>query len=94
LQLVSDYEDGTPTTSLTQKYKLGKGTVIRLLHDNGVPLRNQPLAPDQRTEAIALYQQGWSLAKVGSQFDREHTVIRNVLKKAGIPRRDSHGRTR
>jgi hypothetical protein len=32
--------------------------------------------------------------RVGRRLDREHSVIRDVLKRAGIPRRDSHGRVR
>jgi hypothetical protein len=58
------------------------------------PLRSQSLTVGQRKEAIRLYQEGWSLARVGQQFGRQHTVIRDVLVRAGILRRDSHGRER
>jgi hypothetical protein len=69
-------------------------TVLGLLETNGVPRRNQPLRPEQVAKAIALYKRGRSLTKVGRHFGREYTVIRDVLKRTGIPRWDSHGRER
>ena len=91
-QIAADYEAGMSTQQLMAHYQLGKGTVLRLLRSQGVDIRNQSLTPQQCEEAITLYLDGWSLAKVGRHFDREHTVIRDVLVRAGIPRRDSHGR--
>lgn len=93
-QLVADYQTGAPSTELMERYQLGKGTVLRILDDNGVTRRRQAMTADQAADAIALYLSGWSLAKVGRHFGREHTAIRDVLERAGIPRRDSHGRDR
>ena len=39
-QLVKDYRDGIPTTRLTARYRLAKGTVLKLLRDHGVTIRN------------------------------------------------------
>ena len=91
-QLVADYENGLASPDLMIKYNLGKGTVLRLLRAQGVEVRNQSLTIEQIEEAIRLYLEGWSLAKVGGHFGREHTVIRDVLMRAGIPRRNAHGR--
>lgn len=93
-QLVADYQAGTPSTQLIVTYKLGKGTVLRLLRNQGVQLRNQPMAPTQVEQAIQLYGQGLSLAAVGQRLGFDHTAIRNALARAGVPRRDSHGRPR
>jgi hypothetical protein len=93
-QLVADYEAGATSLDLMASYSLGKGTVLRLLRQHGATLRQQPLTTEQIAKSIELYQQGWSLAKIGRLFGREHTVIRAVLVRAGIPRRDSHGRQR
>jgi hypothetical protein len=35
-RLVADYNAGVPTTQLTKKYELGKGSVLRLLSDAAV----------------------------------------------------------
>jgi hypothetical protein len=93
-QLVADYQSGMATTRLTSKYNLGKGTVLRLLRSHGVTLRHQPLTPAQIAEAIQLYKQGWSLARVGAHLGREDSLIWLTLKRAGVPRRDSQGRER
>jgi hypothetical protein len=89
--------DGVPLAGgvpLTTTYHLGKGTVLRLLRKAGVTLRQQPLTDDQINRAVQFYEQGCSLTQVGEHLGRDHTVIWNALKQAGIPRRDSHGRPR
>ena len=92
-QLVTDYEAGTPTTELTHRYKLGKGSVLRLLDAHGAPKRRQRLEPAEIAEVVRLYGQGWSLARIGARFNRHHSVILRILDRAGVPRR-SHGRSR
>jgi hypothetical protein len=57
------------------RYSLGKGTVIRLLRSQGVTLRHRSLTEDQVLQAIPLYQQGWSLAKVGQHFGWDDSLI-------------------
>jgi hypothetical protein len=39
-QLVADYRDGVPTTRLTTKYGLAKGTVSKLLREHGATVRS------------------------------------------------------
>ncbi len=43
-QLVQDYEAGVPTTQLTKKYGIGKGTVLKLLRDHDVRVQRQGLS--------------------------------------------------
>lgn len=74
--------------------RVHKHTVSKILHDLAIPLRRQSMTAAEQAEAIQLYQQGWSLARLGRHFGRAHTVVRDVLERAGIPRRDSHGRPR
>jgi len=93
-QLVQEYQDGTPTTTLTKRYQLGKGTVLRLLASQGVSMRRQSLTPEQILEAARLYGSGLSLAQVGHQLGCDHGAVWRALKAAGIPMRDSHGRER
>jgi hypothetical protein len=91
-QLVADYQAGIPTTQLMKLYGLGKGAVLRLLEANDVPRRRQGLTAGQAHEAVLLYQQGWSSLKIGQHFGKDHGVVLRALKRAGIERRDSHGR--
>ncbi len=89
-----------PTTApvfqpqLTNKYNLGKGTVLRLLRGHNVQLRKQPLTANQVSQAIQLYQQGLSLAYVGERLGRDQSTIHDALRRAGVPRRDPHQRRR
>jgi hypothetical protein len=68
-------------------YNLGKGTVLRLLRDHGVQLRNQRMTPAEVAQAIQLYQTGNSLAAVGAKLGYDHGTIWQALKQAGVPRR-------
>ena len=75
-------------------YNLGKGTVLRLLRDHGVRLRNQRMTPADVAQAIQLYQAGNSLAIVGAKLSYDHGTIHRALRRADISMRDSHGRDR
>lgn len=93
-QLVAEYEAGADTTELVAIYGIGKGSVIRLLHDQGVPMRRQGMTEEQHKEVARLYQQGDSLATVGRQLGFDAQTIRRALLGAGVRMRDSHGRER
>ena len=57
-QLVADYEAGAPSTELMVRYRLGKGTVLQLLREHDVKLRNQGARNFSLEQAIELYQAG------------------------------------
>jgi hypothetical protein len=40
-RIVAEYVAGAPTTALTGRYRIGKGTVLRLLREHGVRIRHQ-----------------------------------------------------
>ncbi len=73
---------------------VGKGTVLRLLREQGIQLRNQRMMPTEIEPAIQLYQAGHSLAVVGTKLGYDHGTIWRALKRAGVAMRDSHGRER
>lgn len=83
-QLAADYESGRSTTWLMQTYGLGKGTVLGLLEEYGVQLRNQGVPPDQLDEIIRLYRSGLSLAKVAASFGCSAETARRALMAAGV----------
>jgi hypothetical protein len=66
--------------------------VLGILERHGVKRRNQPLTAEQCETAIQLYQQGRSLARIGREFGKAHTVVRDVLIRAGMPRHGPHER--
>jgi len=82
--LINDYELGFPSTHLMKKYGLGKGTVLNILSEAGVPLRNQGLSTDQLAQAIELYKAGRSLKAIGHKFGCDAETVRKALKTAGV----------
>jgi hypothetical protein len=86
-QLVADYEAGQSTPTLVKRYGLAKGTVLKLLKEHGITMRHQQMTEAEIIETIDLYQQGWSLARIGQHFGRNPSIIQGVLKRAGVARR-------
>jgi len=92
-QLVADYEAGSPSTQLMTTYGLGKGTVLRLLRKHGAKLRGQGVRSINLRRAIELYQVGWSLKRLGAEFDCEAETVRKLLRAAGVQMRSPHDRS-
>lgn len=40
-RIVAEYQSGTSTTRLTVRYHIGKGTLLRLIHESGVTVRRK-----------------------------------------------------
>jgi len=86
-QLASEYEAGDTTLVLMERYGLSKTAVLKVLRDNDVVIRRQPLTQEQVSEAIRLYTSGSSLARVASQMSLPSESIRRALDSAGVKRR-------
>lgn len=91
-ELIKQYESGKSSYELAKVYGINKGSVIRLLRDAGVSIRNQGLTTKKVAEATQLYESGLSLAKIGTHFGVDHGTIWRALKKQGVTMRDTHGR--
>jgi hypothetical protein len=91
-QILADYRSGLPSTILGRRYGIASGTVVALLRQHGVVVRQQPMTPAECREASRLYSLGWPLAKIGSKLGRPPNSIRNALSQAGIPRRSPNFR--
>ncbi|MDO3175911.1 helix-turn-helix domain-containing protein [Mycobacteroides abscessus] len=91
-EIVARYEAGEPSTALAAAVGISKGSVIRLLRNAGVCIRNQGLSVDQIAEAISLYANGKSLAYIGEHFGVDHGTVWRQLRKRGVKMRDTHGR--
>lgn len=57
-ELVQAYRDGASTTELRRHYELSPGSVIKLLHEHSVAMRNQGLVGGDVATATELYQSG------------------------------------
>jgi len=90
-ELVQTYRDGASTTQLRQQYELGQGSVIKILHEHGVVMRNQGLADDDLSTAATLYDDGQTLAELGQRFEVSPNAVRRALVSVGVVMRARGG---
>ncbi|MGQ0776414.1 MAG: helix-turn-helix domain-containing protein [Pseudonocardiales bacterium] len=57
-------------------------------------MRRRGLSLDQLDEAVQLYREGWSLARIGEQMGVDPTTVLTRLRERGLRRRDTRGRER
>ncbi|MFF7944516.1 hypothetical protein ACFZC5_32825 [Nocardia gamkensis] len=93
-QIVARYEAGEPSTALMKEFSLSKGSVLKVLREAGVAMRNQGLSEEQVGEAQGLYAAGWSLARIGEKFGVDHSTVWRQLRGRGVTMRDTQGRER
>jgi hypothetical protein len=78
-ELVQAYRDGVGTPELRRLYDLSQGSVIKILHERGVQMRNQGLADDDVAAAAELYRGGATLAQLGERFGVSPNAVRRAL---------------
>lgn len=88
--LVERYTAGATSTELAAEFELVNSSVIKLLRQQGVPIRLPRLSPVDRRQVVALYQQGMSQAEIGRRFGRHPGAIWHLLKRAGVLDRQLH----
>lgn len=93
-EIVAEYRDGATTPALCAEHSLSKGGLLKLLRDEGVQLRCQPLTAEQVKEASKMYVSGRSLATVAKHFDVSYNGVRQALIRAGVERRPRGGNYR
>lgn len=91
-EIVAKYQSGVTTPSLCVEYTLSKGGLLKVLRDEGVQLRCQPLDAEQVREAADLYGGGMSLAAIAAHFDVSYNGVRQVFVRAGVERRPRGGK--
>jgi hypothetical protein len=90
-EIVEKYQSGATTPSLCVDYTLSKGGLLKLLRDEGVQLRCQPLSDQQVREATALYKSGRSIAAIATHFEVSYNGVRQAFVRAGVQRRPRGG---
>jgi hypothetical protein len=93
-ELVQRYQGGETVSVLAEVFAIHRQTASAILRRNRVPMHRSPMTQAEIKKAIALYLEGQSLLKVGSQLGKSAGTIRRVLLSQGLTTRDSHGRAR
>lgn len=84
-QIAQDYRDGIESTALVKRYKLSKGSVLKILAEHGVEMRPQPsMTTAEIEQAARLYADGNSLAAIQDQLGWAELTIRRAFARQGI----------
>ena len=84
-------QGGELIDALAATFHISRTTVMKHVERAGAP-RRRNLLTHRLEEARQLYDQGWSLAKVGQHLGVNASTVWDALRKAGVPMRDTHGR--
>lgn len=79
------------TPALCAEYGVSKSGILRLLREQGVELRRQPLTDDQVSKAIRMYGEGRPIAVIAEHLDTSYNNVRQRLIKAGVQLRPRGG---
>ena len=94
MELIAAYQAGVAVKQLAADFRISRSTVTAHMTRHGVRLHYPALTPDEVSEAARLYREGQSLANVGQYYGVAPSTINKVLREAGVPLRDTHGRER
>jgi hypothetical protein len=89
--LVDGYLAGATVYELAARFDIHRVTVSAHLHRQGVTVRRQGLDDEGVALAIRLYEDGWSLARIGDRLGVDASTAWTALKTQGIALRDTHG---
>lgn len=90
-KLIELYLAGKEINELAHQFEISRTTVMKHVERAGAS-RRRGVIVEHLDEARQLYEQGWSLTKVGQHFGVDASTVGYSFRKAGVPRRDSHGR--
>ena len=86
-EVVTRYDAGEDTPSLSREYGISKCGLLRLLRNEGVTLRKQPMTPREAEEAARLYKSGLSITEVGERIGYSYSTLRKSLHRSGVAMR-------
>jgi hypothetical protein len=76
---------------LAVAFGVHRTSISRILHDLGIPLRDQGLRAEDVPAAARLYESGWSLVRLGEKYGCAHTTVRRRLLEHGVTMRARRG---
>jgi hypothetical protein len=91
-RLSANYRSGSPAKALAAKFGVHRHTVAEVLERAGIERHTRGLTPAQVAQAIRLYRDGWSLAKVGHELGVTANTVRRYLLLGGVVMRSPNDR--
>jgi DNA-directed RNA polymerase specialized sigma24 family protein len=90
-RLIELYLQGQLIDDLATQFGISQTTVMKHVERSGAP-RRRNLLTHRLDEARQLYDQGWSLARIGQHLGVNASTVWHALRKAEVRMRDTHGR--
>jgi DNA-binding NarL/FixJ family response regulator len=90
-RLIDLYNQGELIDDLATQFHISRTTVMKHVERAGAP-RRRNLLTRRLEEAQQLYDQGWSLARIGQHLGVNASTVWRTFRNADMPMRDPHGR--
>lgn len=78
------YRDGSTLKALASLFEVSRGTVLKVLDNQGVERRYRKLGPEQLRIAQARRAEGWSFAQIGAYLGVDAGTVHKAFKRNGI----------
>lgn len=79
---------------LGDQFGIDRRTVGKLLTRNGVQTKHPGLTAEDVDQASQLYEDGWSLARIGQRLGVTATTVHRRLRERGVAMRSAAGGAR
>ncbi|MEY9777238.1 hypothetical protein [Arthrobacter sp. MW3 TE3886] len=89
-EMAAAYLGGVPVAELAKTYGIHRGSVSKHLRRHGIAPRPVGLNEQQITEVVRLYEQGDSLATIGTRMVVTAHTVRSRLVERGVVMRSSY----
>lgn len=91
-ELLAAYSPGVTLTSLAEQFGVSRGTVRRLLATQDITAPSRALLnEEQAKDAVRMYQEGLSVARIGRELGTGTCSARTALRNAGIEVKERFG---
>ena len=85
------YRRGVAVRVIAEQFGVHRKTVREIAKAAGLAPKPRGLLPRQVARAAALYESGWSLARVGEEFDVDAWCVRKAIAAQGVAIRARRG---
>lgn len=85
-RLLQRYGAGAPVNNLATEFGINRNTVMQHVARAGTPRRRNRVL-NHLDEAVGLYQQGWSLARIGGHFGVHPATVWYAFQREGVATR-------
>ena len=85
------YRAGVTVHELCRRFGIHRSTVSKILERHGVAMSVAGMSPEQIDEAVRLYQDDWSLARISRRMNVNDMTVLRRLQECGVKMRPRQG---